>query len=148
NGLQVLSSYTWSHSIDNASNDSTTFAPGSALDSGIDRGASDFDVRHNFNFAVTYSPRTPFSSAVPNLITRNWSVDAILKARSGTPVNVTTSTDVLGIGVATVSRPDLAPGVPLYIDDATVGGGRRFNRAAFVIPAANLKRQGQLGRNV
>ncbi|MBK7598134.1 MAG: hypothetical protein IPJ07_06245 [Acidobacteria bacterium] len=34
--------------------------------------------------------------------------------------------------------------MPLYLDDSTVGGGKRFNRAAFAIPTG---RQGTLGRN-
>ncbi len=146
--LQALSSYTWAHSIDTSSNDSTTFAPGVALPANVDRGASDFDVRHNFNTALTYTPAAPTKSPIPNAMLRNWSVDSIVNLRTGTPVNLFTSTDLLGLGVPSISRPDLAPGVPLYIDDPTVGGGQRFNRAAFVIPAANIKRQGALGRNV
>jgi len=43
-------------------------------------------------------------------------------------------------------RPDLVGGVPVYIDDATVPGGRRINRAAFANPAAG--QSGTLGRNV
>jgi hypothetical protein len=45
-------------------------------------------------------------------------------------------------------RPDLVPGVPLYLDDPSVAGGRRINRAAFdaVTPTA-ARRQGTLGRN-
>src|SRR6185503_15369409 len=41
---------------------------------------------------------------------------------------------------------DLISEVPLYVDDPTVGGGRRINRAAFSIPATD--RPGSLGRNV
>ncbi|HSE97418.1 MAG TPA: TonB-dependent receptor, partial [Blastocatellia bacterium] len=43
------------------------------------------------------------------------------------------------------TRPDLVSGVPLYIDDPSVAGGRRINRAAFVTPPPN--QQGTLGRN-
>jgi len=43
-----------------------------------------------------------------------------------------------------VARPDLLLGIPLYIVDPTVAGGKRINRAAFVIPVG---RQGSLGRN-
>jgi hypothetical protein len=62
-------------------------------------------------------------------------------------VNVITTTDVLGLGVPTVSRPDKVYGVPLYVDDSTVGGGERFNIAAFSVPPASSHRQGTLGRN-
>ena len=42
-------------------------------------------------------------------------------------------------------RPDVIPGVPLYIDDPTVAGGRRFNPAALTPGPTN--RQGTLPRN-
>jgi hypothetical protein len=40
------------------------------------------------------------------------------------------------------------PGNRSYIDDRNAPGGRRFNRAAFVVPPASENRQGNLGRNV
>src|SRR5262249_30183441 len=43
-GWQLLASYTWSHSIDLASNDSTPLSPAEGLDPKLDRGPSDFDV--------------------------------------------------------------------------------------------------------
>jgi hypothetical protein len=47
-GLQVLASYTWSHSIDDLSSSSNFTAP-------LLRGNSDFDVRHNFTAALGYN---------------------------------------------------------------------------------------------
>jgi hypothetical protein len=44
-----------------------------------------------------------------------------------------------------LQRPDLIPGVPVYLKDATVAGGRRINRAAFSIPTQI--RQGSLAYN-
>ena len=69
-----------------------------------------------------------------------------IRARSATPVSIVTGTDVLGLGVTTVARPNVASGVPLYLDDPNVAGGKRINRAAFSLPAAGT--QGNLGRNV
>jgi len=48
-----------------------------------------------------------------------------------------------------VARPDLVPGVPLWIADPNVAGGKRINPAAFVIPSSGpaTPRQGNLGRN-
>jgi hypothetical protein len=56
-------------------------------------------------------------------------------------------------------RPDLVEGIPLYIDDPTAPGGRRFNNTRVTIPGnPNPQigpflrpfpaRQGSLGRNV
>jgi hypothetical protein len=146
-GLQVLASYTWSHSLDTASNDSSAFASSTAIVPRIDRASSDFDVRQTFNAAFTYTPRVADIGRLGNAVMQNWSLNSIFTCRTATPVNVTTTTDVLGLGVATVSRPDLVYGVPLYVDDSTVGGDRRFNLAAFSVPPTSSHRQGTLGRN-
>jgi hypothetical protein len=142
-GLQALASYTWSHSIDIASNDAFIFTP---LTPDIDRGSSDFDVRHAFNAAVTYDIPAPDMGIVAGAFLRNWSVDTIVAARSATPVDLVAKTDLTG-GFQTSIRPNLVQGVPFYIEDKNVGGGRRFNPAAFIAPPSG-SRQGTLGRNV
>jgi hypothetical protein len=53
-GLQVLSSYTWSKSLDTASSDATLLLPGTLVSGDQDRGPSSFDARHIFSGAVTY----------------------------------------------------------------------------------------------
>src|SRR5205814_2306699 len=53
-GLQAIGSYTWSHSIDNGSNDSTALPGAGKIDYNAERGPSDFDVRHSFSGALTY----------------------------------------------------------------------------------------------
>src|SRR5204863_9119751 len=67
-GLQAIASYTWSHSIDNGSNDSQLTSPGFVFPPSTFRGNSDFDVRHNFSGAVVYNIPVPrinrFSDAV------------------------------------------------------------------------------------
>lgn len=146
-GLQALVSYTWAHSIDTVSDEATQTAPTTRFDPQQDRGPSDFDVRHTLSAALTYSIPAPAFGAVGDAVLGNWSLDTIVRARSATPVNVVTGTDLLGLGFygTLVSRPDLVPGEPLYVDDPAVGGGRRINREAFSIPPAG--RQGNLGRN-
>src|SRR5437660_6920668 len=75
---------------------------------------------------------------------RNWSVDAIFRARTATPLTVIINRALFGVP-AIGTRADLVPGVPLYIKDSTVAGGRRLNPKAFAVPPAG--RQGTLGRN-
>ena len=142
NGLQYVASYTWSHSIDNVSVDSSFEVPATRIDPAQERGSSDFDVRHSLTGAVTYDVPVPFDRGFGNPLLRNFSVDTIFTARSATPVNVITG--LLGVGGIGVSRPDLIEGIPLYIQDSTVAGGRRINPAAFTVPVG---RQGTLGRN-
>jgi hypothetical protein len=152
-GLQALASYTWSHSLDNSSGDSLFAVASEAIAPEVDRGPSDFDVRHSFSAAVTYDLPAPSLPAAGKAILGNWSVDFIVRGRTALPVNVVAgfpSPRVLG---AVGARPDLVPGVPLYIDDPLVAGGRRINRAAFStvsIPknaTGTFLRQGTLGRN-
>ena len=65
-------------------------------------------------------------------------------ARSATPVNVASLFSSL-FGVVSLVRPDLISGVPLYIVDPLVAGGKRINPAAF--STSFTGRQGTLGRN-
>src|SRR5204863_6983467 len=79
---------------------------------------SDFDVRHSFTAAVTYNLPKPGVGSVGTAVLRNWSVDAILRARTATPVNVVTRSDVIGEDlIVELQRPDLIPGVPVYLSD-------------------------------
>ena len=87
-GLQTLLSYTWAHSIDNASSDVNylNVPPG---DSPSERGSSDYDIRHTFSGAVSYNIPAP-GSGIWKSIFGNWSTDSIVYARTAPPVNVVT----------------------------------------------------------
>ena len=65
------------------------------------------------------------------------------------PVNVVTGTAAFAVVERAAARR--RPGVPFYLDDPSVPGGRRFNRAAFTSPpldaSGNPLRQGTLARN-
>ena len=67
----------------------------------------------------------------------------MMRARSGFPIDIVTTENPLGLGFDNIPRPNLVPGVPLWIADDTIGG-RRLNPAAFAV-APGL--QGSLGRN-
>jgi hypothetical protein len=164
-GLQVLASHTWSHSIDTASIDS--LAGSTPRNPSSDRGDSNFDVRHAFSAAVTYNIPAPAWGKAGKAIFKDWSLDSIATARSATPVDLAARTDLTG-GILTRVRPNLIPSVPLYVDDPTAPGGRRFNasvptsaqvaaagcvaptatnaKGAFCTPLAG--QQGNFGRNV
>jgi hypothetical protein len=142
-GLAALASYTWSHSLDGVSDDvNFNLFSVTKSDPKTDRGPSDFDVRQSFSAAFTYDLPSPMLNRLASDVLRGWSLDAIFRARSATPVNVT-ATQVILTGVRGI-RPDVIPGIPLYVDDPAVAGGRRINRAAFAVPSG---RQGNLGRN-
>jgi hypothetical protein len=152
-GFQALASYTWGKSIDTTSNDSVSLIPSQRIDPDNDRAPSDFDIRHSFNAAATYDIPYPFDNKLGKAILSGWSLDAIFSARSAPPVDVVVTRNI-GFGNFSF-RPDLVAGVPLYLDDPNVAGGRRINNAT--VPGSpnqrgpflvsNELRQGTLGRN-
>jgi hypothetical protein len=150
-GLQALASYTFAKSLDIVSEESfqNRQSPTGRFDPRQDRGPSSFDVRHAFNAAVSYAIPSPFANGPGRAIFGGFGADAIVRARSATPVNVLSGRDPFGLGFTTVARPDLIPGQPLYMENDSFAGGKRFNPAAFdgAAPLAQ-GRQGTLGRNV
>ncbi len=135
-------SYTYGKALDNFSDETTPGAAVARLDRELDRGAADFDVRHNFVAAASWNPAAPLW---PRLL-GGWGIDVFQRLRTATPVNLVSGTDPLNLGITSIVRPDLVAGQALYLDDAGAPGGKRFNPAAFTLPAAG--RQGSLGRNV
>lgn len=127
-GLQALVSYTWSHSIDIASSDSGTNAAAAFVDPNLDRGSSDFDVRHSFSGAFTYDLPTGKKGTVRRALFGNWAIDGIATIRSATPVDLVAAFNLTGF--ASSLRPNLIQGIPLYINDPNAPGGRRFNNVA------------------
>jgi hypothetical protein len=153
-GLQALVSYTWSHSIDDASAGSTgvfsnTFVTG--IDPRLNRGPSDFDIRHSLSAGITYDAPSPHFNLLLNTILRNWSTDNFLVVRSASPVNAFDSVVGLFNGGITQVRPDVVPGQPLYVY-GPFPGGKALNPNAFIAPPVDPStgaplRQGDLGRN-
>jgi hypothetical protein len=146
-GLQALASYTFSHSIDIASSDATSnFNTTATIGApNVDRGNSDFDIRHSFTAAVTYDLPILSSHGVVHDIFSGWSLQSFILARSAPPVNIAGATFVAA-GVLLAPRPNLNAGVPLELTGSQFPGGKIFNRAAFT--AAPVGTQGNFGRNV
>jgi hypothetical protein len=147
-GLQTLLSYTWAHSIDDASFDAWYLhAPPGSPAASQERGSSDYDIRHTFSGALSYAIPAP-GGGIWKAIFGNWSTDSIIYARTAPPVNVVTGTNPFGgflSGASSVQRPNLVSRVPLWISDPNVAGGKRINKAAFTAPSGPV--QGNLGRN-
>jgi len=146
-GLQTLFSYTWAHSIDNASFDAY-YLHLPLGDSPSERGSSDYDIRHTFSGAVSYNIPAPGSGTWKSIF-GYWSTDSIVYARTAPPVNVVTGLDSFSTGVLSgasgAARPNLVSGVPLWISDPNVAGGKKINKVAFLAPTGPV--QGNLGRN-
>jgi hypothetical protein len=99
-----------------------------------------------FKAAFTNDIPAPLGNPALHAILNNWSIASIYTVRTALPVNVTVGRgDVDGDPSLIVTRPDLIPGVPLYIHNSTLPGRRGINPAAFSVPIE--VRQGDLGRN-
>lgn len=162
-GLQALLNYSWSHSLDNSSDDVGLLLPSSVvvLSGAKDYGSSAFDVRHSFSGALTYSLPSAAKLGPIAQVTKNWSVSTVIVARTGFPFNAVIFSASPDPGGLAMSRPDRVPGQPLYLSGsqcATVfqglmvlgpgqscPGGKGVNPAAFSIPST--PRQGTEGRN-
>ena len=161
-GLQALASYSLSHSIDIASTDSSAgnfSTPSTVAGSSLDRGNSDFDIRHSFAAGVTYDLPTPHAQKALRTAFGGWSVDTFVLARSGPPVEVVGALS-FAAGIVLAPRPNVIPGVPLVLYGPQYPGGKAFNNTlikgacpgganqigAFCpVPAGQ---QGDFGRNV
>ena len=141
-GLLASANYTWSHEIDddsNGSGDGDSVAPQnvSCYPKGApqcgERTSGAFDVRDAFNANVVYE--LPFGRGKAFLnqagalrtILGSWSISSMFTARTGFPVNITTS-GTGPDGNTNAQRPNLVPGQPLYLT------GGNFNPAAFCTP--------------
>ena len=147
-GLQVLASYTLSHSIDDASTDAyATYlnTPTFIASPTIDRGNSDFDIRNAFTAGVTYNLPSPESNKFAHSALGGWSVDSFIFARTAPPVDVVSGL-VFADGIDLYPRPDVVPGVPLVLYGSQYPGGTAFNPSAFTPPPTG--QQGDFGRNV
>ena len=142
-GVQILANYTLSHSLDNASNDVVESTPGVIISGASDYASSQVDVRHSFSSALSINLPSAGKSSWLSETTKDWSLQAVIVARSGFPLNA----QIFGHspGGYAVSRPDLVPGQPIWIKNSSAGGGKSLNPAAFAIPVTVS--QGTEGRN-
>ena len=147
-GLQLLASYTYSKSLDNASGQAgaatsgtwidTVPIRGNQLDPEANRGVSDFDLTHRFVLSYLWDlPRPAFAvrSKTGRLLMSNWQVAGIITAMSGHPFDIQDSAAgsfYLGANNG-FSRPSWAPGATR---DAAASNapGYFFNPFAFVRP--------------
>ena len=107
-GLQLNLAYTYSHSIDDASDR----FDGSFVDSfnpRSNRGSSNFDQRHIFTFAWVWD--LPFfkTPGLTNKVLGGWQYSGILSSQSGTPFSIIYSADNAGVanGLGSTARADI-----------------------------------------
>ncbi len=136
-GLQMLESYTWSHSMDDYSGadsgvSDVSVVPGNQVDL-QNRGLSDFDRRHRSVTSFIYDLPKGYNgeTKATKLLLNDWELAGILTLQSGTPFSVVTNSSAFN-----QARADFAPG--FTVSDAALSGpvdkrlNQYFNTAAFV----------------
>ena len=158
-GLTSLVSYTWSKSIDDASNFFSSAGdpnfPQNSYDTNAERGRSNFDVRHRLS--VSYSYDLPFGKGRRYLadagwltsVLSGWQSYGVLTFQTGRPFTVAllpdidnsgTGRSILGFGAN--DRPNVV-GNPQLSSSTTA---RWFNTSAFAFPPPGTF--GNAGRNI
>ena len=109
-GLELLSGWTYSHTIDDSTDLSTLLNPQDNSFPNLDRGNSDFDQRHRWiTSAVFQSPYRTSDSEVLHKILADFTVAPVIEVASGRPYNVLIGSDPnLDFGTAT-NRPSVLP---------------------------------------
>jgi hypothetical protein len=135
-GLNSQFAYTWAHQLDQVSAYRGVM-PLYSFDLKAEYGNGDFDTRHNFTAAITYS--IPGSSWGPKLLTHGWQLNSLLSFHTGQPFNITGGSsrpgyDLIGDPFAGVS----------HSFSAANGGEQWVNPAMFVKTPTSL---GNLSRN-
>jgi len=150
-GLQMLLSYTWSHSIDDYSGSDVsdiTVTPGDLVNQQRNYGNSDFDRRQRFVASYLYNLPDVYrgGSAFGKKLLDSWSLSGIVTLQSGLPFSIYGEDTLFA-----ATTGDLAPG--RTVASAIKGGNvadrlnEYFDTSAFVSPSA-FGDFGQLGRNI
>jgi len=114
-GLSVNANYTYSHAIDNGTNEFFTslLNPRRAQDTnqlGQDRSNSDLDVRHKFALSWTYElPKAKVENKFLGALLNGYQVGSVFLAQSGQPVTLQSGIDANGNGDTAGDRVVLNP---------------------------------------
>jgi hypothetical protein len=113
-GLQADAHYTWSRTRDMSTHSNGGGQTMDNYDIWRDYGPANWDVPHRFVASYLYDVPFLKSSSQPVLkyLVAGWQVGGVTTVQSGTPVNVTISSDRANIGITGQQRPDLIGSVP------------------------------------
>jgi hypothetical protein len=139
--FESMASFTWSHAVDNGSNDAVQVIPSGIANPNINRGDSDYDVRSSFSEALTYKiPSLRWHNPL-SYIAQNWSLNNLLSLHTALPFDVESDNSIVNYTVTGgyyAARADVVPGVPqwLYSKDipgtqTPIPGGKYLNYLAF-----------------
>jgi hypothetical protein len=147
-GLAARAAYTWSKSIDDASGFFSTAGdanyPQDSRHVNLERGLSDFDLRHRFSLSYSYD--LPFGKG---LLRGGWQTFGIWTFQTGRPFTVAllsdqdnSNTGISSLGFGANDRPNILRNPAL----SQRGANGWFDTTAFVVPPFGTF--GNAGRNI
>ena len=109
-GLTFDANWTWSHSIDDASDPGTTLnevnLPQDVYNMAAEKASFSFDRRHRVVVSFVYQlPFAPNPNDWIHAALGNWQVGGYFTAQSGAPFTVNISSDQASIGAGPAQRP-------------------------------------------
>jgi hypothetical protein len=135
-GLQFNASYTYSHSIDEASRNNEGILAQDSTDIFASRASSDFDVRHRFVTNAIYD--LPFKG---NRLVSGWELAPIMSWQTGNPFTIVVNNSNTINGVSNTVTPNVSG--PIQVSGNPLGPWIS-NPSVFSSPG---KAFGNLGRN-
>jgi len=109
--FQFLSSYTWSHAIDDSTDLQTLLEPQDSRKPNLERGNSSFDQRHRWVLSAVFeSPYKWSHGGFWRRLLADSNVAPIVEVASGRPFSVLTGTDFRLDLSANTGRPSVGPG--------------------------------------
>ena len=120
-GFTSIFNYTWSHSIDTAS-DGEDYVPNAAQPTDstqpqLNRGNSNFDVRNRLTWNFVY--QFPSRKGSSQRLTNGWGLNGILTAQSGMPFHMILEADDFDGAGTYFSKPDVVGPVKYNYSDPT-----------------------------
>jgi Carboxypeptidase regulatory-like domain len=145
-GLQADVHYTWSRTRDMGTHSNGGGQTMDNYDIWRDYGPAIWDIPHRFVASYIYD--VPFlkdsSQPILKYVVAGWQVGGITTIQSGSPVNITLSTDRANIGITGQQRPDLVGAAPKLSCQPNSAGTTPvallelincYDAAAFALPA-------------
>jgi hypothetical protein len=135
NNFNLLANYTWSKclSLSDAQGDYAATQVENPNNPALDYGPCGSDYRNVFN--VVFIAKSHFGvSGFKALLINNWEFGPLLHIISGAPFTVTAGQDNSFTDIGN-DRPNLVPGVPVYLHTTILSGANAANRG-YLNPAA------------
>lgn len=152
--FSLMANHTWSKCLNeaDANGDLTLTRVENPNNIRMDYGPCGSDYRHVENIVLVTRSHFPLSSRIKSLLLNGWEFAPLIHIMSGAPYTVTAGQDNSLTNIGN-DRPNLVPGVPVYLHTTIRSGQGAANRgllnpAAFSqIPSSAFGTYGNIGRN-